>query len=121
MTEQGAPPETAHPPRALKALMSPWLRYFVAYDPRPALEKLRCPVLAVNGSKDLQVPPKENLAGIKAALHADPDATVIELPGLNHLLQTADTGQVSEYGKIEETISPLALRTVSDWIVAHTR
>ena len=108
-------------PPDVKMAAAPWVRYFVAYDPLPTLAKVRCPVLAINGSKDLQVAPKENLAGIRAGLRGNPDVTVVELPGLNHLLQTAGTGQVSEYGVIEETVSPLALRTVGDWMVAHVR
>jgi len=117
---QGAPVTTPMPAN-VKVAASPWLRYFIAYDPLPTLAKVRCPVLAINGSKDLQVLPEANLAGIKAGLGHNPDVTVIELPGLNHLLQTADTGQVSEYATIEETVSPLALKTVGDWMVAHVR
>ena len=100
----------------------PWLRFFLAYDPRPTLMKVRCPVLAINGSKDFQVPPQENLAAISAALKAggNRDATVKELPGLNHMFQTATTGAMSEYAMIEETLAPAALDEMSRWIVAHT-
>ena len=70
-------------------------------------------------AKDLQVPAAENLAGIKAALRNNPDVTTVELPGLNHVLQTAKTGLPNEYATIEETVSPVALKTVGDWIVAH--
>jgi fermentation-respiration switch protein FrsA (DUF1100 family) len=105
----------------LTMLLSPWFHYFLNYDPRPALTKLRQPVLAVVGGKDVQVAPKENLAAIEAALKAggNKDFTVKELPGLNHLFQTATTGGVSEYTKIEETISPSALKVMGDWILAH--
>jgi pimeloyl-ACP methyl ester carboxylesterase len=99
----------------------PWVRWFVRYDPRPALERLRCPVLAIDGSKDLQVPAAQNLPEIRKALKDDPDATVLELPGLNHLFQTASSGTVSEYGTIEETIAPAALKAIGDWVAAHTR
>jgi pimeloyl-ACP methyl ester carboxylesterase len=97
----------------------PWYRYFVAYDPRPALEKVKCPVLAINGEKDLQVPPRQNLAAIRKALEkgGNKNFETIELPGLNHLLQTAKTGLPSEYGTIEETMSPTALQTISDWVL----
>jgi pimeloyl-ACP methyl ester carboxylesterase len=107
----------------VKQVLSPWFRYFVSYDPRPALMKLKQPVLAINGSKDVQVAPKENLAAIEAALKAggNKDYLVKELPGLNHLFQTANTGGVSEYAKIEETISPSALSVMGDWILAHVR
>ena len=107
----------------IKQVLSPWFRYFVSYDPRPALMKLKQPVLAINGSKDVQVAPKENLAAIEAALKAggNKDYVVKELPGLNHLFQTANTGGVIEYAKIEETISPSALSVMGDWILAHVR
>ncbi|MFZ1683996.1 MAG: alpha/beta fold hydrolase [Candidatus Zixiibacteriota bacterium] len=107
---------------SVNQLLSPWFRYFLRYDPVPALEKVHCPVLAINGEKDMQVPPKENLAAIEQALKkgGNKDYTAKELAGLNHLFQTAPTGAPSEYGKIEETISPIALATIGDWIVAHT-
>lgn len=107
----------------VKQVLTPWFRYFLNYDPRPALMKLRQPVLAIAGGKDVQVAPKENLAAIEAALKAggNKDYLVKELPGLNHLLQTANTGGVNEYTKIEETISPSALKVMGDWILAHTR
>ena len=119
LTSQGQPTD-APLPMAVRALAQPWMRWFLSYDPRSTLARVRCPILAVGGSKDLQVPAPENLKGIKAATRANPDVTTVELPGLNHLLQTADTGQVAEYGRIEETVSPAALKLVSDWIVAHT-
>jgi uncharacterized protein len=107
----------------VKQVLTPWFRYFLNYDPRPALKKLKQPVLAVNGEKDVQVAPRENLAAIEAALKAggNKDFMVKELPGLNHLLQTAKTGGVSEYAKTEETISPAALKVMADWILAHVR
>jgi hypothetical protein len=105
----------------MRQVLTPWFHYFLNYDPRPALKKLKQPVLAVNGEKDVQVAPKENLAAIEAALKAggNKDFLVKELPGLNHLFQTATTGGVSEYAKIEETISPTALKVMGDWILAH--
>jgi pimeloyl-ACP methyl ester carboxylesterase len=117
--EQGRPSSSV--PAQLQVIASPWMRWFVRYDPRPVLAKVECPVLAVGGAKDLQVEPDSNLAGIKLALHANPDVKVLKLPGLNHLLQTADTGQVGEYDRIEETIAPSALQIVGDWIVNHSR
>ena len=103
-------------------LYTPWFRFFLTYDPRPTLAKVRCPVLALNGEKDLQVPPKENLAAIAAALKAGGNAraTVKELPGLNHLFQTARTGRSDEYAKIDETMSPVALETMAAWIEVRT-
>ena len=79
------------------------------------------PVLAIDGSLDLQVPPKEDLAAIAAALAGNPDVTTTELPGLNHLMQTAKTGAPAEYSMIAETMAPLALKTITDWVVTHTR
>jgi hypothetical protein len=102
-------------------LGSPWFRWFLGYDPAPALAKLKIPVLALNGSKDLQVPAAQNLPAIRRALAGDPAATVVELPGLNHLFQTAETGAPDEYVRIEETLSPAALAAVGDWIAARTR
>jgi len=97
---------------------SPWMRWFLAYDPGPALRALLVPTLAVNGSNDLQVLAEPNLSAIEAALTAagNPDFTIVELQGLNHLLQTSETGLISEYGRIQETIAPLALETIGDWI-----
>ncbi|MEB2780844.1 alpha/beta hydrolase [Algoriphagus sp. C2-6-M1] len=99
-------------------LTSPWMQYFIRYDPAPALEKVSCPVLAINGEKDLQVPPKENLEAIKAGLEkgGNTNVTTMELPGLNHLFQEAQTGAPSEYGTIEQTFSPKALEVVKNWI-----
>ncbi len=99
-------------------LTSPWSKYFLNHDPASVLEKVNCPVLAINGENDLQVPPKENLSAIKKALEkgGNRNFEVIELKGLNHLFQTSETGKISEYGQIEETISPLALQTMLDWI-----
>jgi fermentation-respiration switch protein FrsA (DUF1100 family) len=102
----------------IKQLISPWYRYFLTYDPRPALKKVKCPVLALNGEKDAQVPPKQNLPEIEKALKAGGNSHYIvkELPGLNHLFQTCKTGAVSEYAQIEETVSPTALAMISDWL-----
>jgi pimeloyl-ACP methyl ester carboxylesterase len=107
----------------LKAIRSPWLRFFLAYDPRPALAKMTCPVLAVIGEKDLQVPPKENLEAIEKTLKqaGNPRVTVQEIPGVNHLFQTCKTGSPAEYATIEETIAPAALETVVGWIVEQTK
>lgn len=95
----------------IKAISSPWFRYFIEYDPATALRKVTCPVLAINGEKDMQVPPKQNLPAIRKALEAggNKNFEVEELPGLNHLFQTAKTGAPSEYAEIEETMSPVAL------------
>lgn len=106
----------------ITALTSPWFRYFLTYDPKPALKKVKCPVLALGGGKDLQVPAAENLKAIEDALRAggNKNYTVRELADLNHLFQTAKTGGVSEYAKIEETFSPAILQIIGDWIMSVT-
>jgi fermentation-respiration switch protein FrsA (DUF1100 family) len=78
-------------------------------------------VLALNGEKDLQVPPAQNLSAIRKALDAagNKHYEADELPGLNHLFQTAKTGSPSEYAEIEETIAPSVLAKIGDWILAQ--
>jgi pimeloyl-ACP methyl ester carboxylesterase len=102
--------------------VSDWFRFFIGFDPGPTLARVHVPVLSIVGDKDLQVPPKENAALIEAALKkgGNKNFSVIILPGLNHLFQTAKTGLPTEYGQIEETISPAALNIMSDWIVKTT-
>ncbi|MHB8283329.1 MAG: alpha/beta hydrolase family protein [Caulobacteraceae bacterium] len=106
---------------ALGPAASDWFRFFFNYDPAPTLAKVRVPILAIDGSLDLQVPPQEDLAAIKAATRRNPDVTTVELPGLNHLFQEAKTGAPSEYQTLEQTLSPTALKVMGDWIEAHTR
>lgn len=105
-----------------KRLHSPWFRFYLPFDPGTVLQKVKCAVLAINGEKDVQVTPKENLQAIERALKAGGNKNYIlkELPSLNHLLQTAETGNISEYGKIEETMSPTALKIIGDWIQEQT-
>ena len=111
----------------MKALMpmyqTAWFRYFIMFDPTPVLKKVTVPVLALNGENDLQVPWKENLDLIAAALRAanNKDVTIKSFPKLNHLFQTSQTGALSEYGKIEETMSPEVLSTISEWILKRTK
>ena len=101
---------------------TPWYRFFITFDPAPVLKNVKVPVLALNGEHDLQVPAKENLDLIAAGLKAggNVDVTVKAFPRLNHLFQTSQTGLLSEYGQIEETMSPEVLKTVSDWILHRT-
>lgn len=107
----------------LPALLSPWYRYFLSYNPRPTLEKVSIPVLALNGDNDVQVSAKENLALISAALKAgrNKNFTVKSFPQLNHLFQTSQTGLPNEYGNIEETISPAVLEAIASWILGLTK
>ena len=94
-------------------------RFFLVYDPIPTLSRVSVPVLAITGERDLQVPPAENLPLIRAALESGPcpHHLVRELPGLNHLFQTSQTGLPSDYAQIQETIAPVALQMISDWIL----
>ena len=103
-------------------IASPWFNYFLRFDPATVLQSVQCPVLALNGSKDLQVLPKQNLPAIEKALKAggNKDVTIHELPELNHLFQHATTGSPVEYVKITETFAPEALTILGDWIMAHT-
>ena len=102
----------------INIMNSPWFRYSLKYDPAVALRKVKCPVLAIYGEKDLQVSPKQNLPIIRRALEesGNKNFEVDELPGLNHLFQTAETGAPREYEEIEETMSPLALEKIANWI-----
>jgi pimeloyl-ACP methyl ester carboxylesterase len=102
----------------IKQVSTPWFRYFLSYDPRPVLSKVKCPVLAIDGELDLQVPFGPNLEAIGAALKAGGNVhvTLVHPPGLNHLFQTATTGSPAEYSRIEETIAPAALDTITEWI-----
>jgi len=102
----------------INQISTPWFQYLIRYNPAEVLEKVKCPVLALNGEKDLQVPPKEDLEGIKKALEkgGNKNFTVKELPKLNHLFQESETGSPNEYGKIEQTFSPTALTEISNWI-----
>jgi pimeloyl-ACP methyl ester carboxylesterase len=106
----------------IRSVSSPWFRYFLTYDPAPTLAKVKCPLLALNGEKDLQVLPDQNLPVLKAAIEkaANKDVTILRLPGLNHLFQAAKTGAVTEYAQIEETMNPAALDAVSSWLRKHT-
>jgi hypothetical protein len=108
--------------RGVAMLATPWMHFLLNYDPAATLRRVKAPVLAINGELDLQVPPSQNLPAIQKALAdgGNRDVTIVELPKLNHLFQTATTGAPSEYGTIEETMAPIALKTISDWIVART-
>lgn len=100
-------------------ITSTWMYFFIKHDPYPNLKNVKCPVLALNGEKDLQVPPKENLAALKKGIELgkNKNVTVKELPSMNHLFQECKTGSPAEYAEIEETMSPKALNEVSNWIL----
>jgi pimeloyl-ACP methyl ester carboxylesterase len=97
----------------------PWARFVLGYDPVTDLQKVRCPVLALNGDKDTQVPADCNLTAIEKALKmaGNTNYEIKRLPGLNHMFQTAQTGHPREYGKIDESIAPSVLQLIGDWIL----
>ncbi len=104
-------------------LTSRWIQYFIKYDPSPTLEKVKCPVLAINGEKDLQVSAKVNLEAIERALvkGGNKNITIKELPNLNHLFQECETGSPSEYATTEQTFSPIALTEITNWIIRQVK
>ncbi len=99
-------------------LSSPWFRHFIAYDPIPALKRVKAPVLILAGDKDLQVDPEQNLAPMKAALKQNKGVEVVRFPGLNHLFQPASKGTPDEYAVIEQTIAPEVLDRMTAWLRA---
>ncbi|MEQ9406808.1 MAG: alpha/beta hydrolase [Fuerstiella sp.] len=107
---------------AKKRLASNWMKFFISYDPRPALSRIKCPILVIIGSKDLQVLPDLNMPEIKKALASggNKDVELVTLPGLNHLFQKCETGSMNEYASIQETFNPEALQKIGDWIVGRT-
>ncbi len=104
----------------LEAVSTPWFRTFLTLEPRESLIKLQCPVLVINGEKDLQVDPKLNLPAIRAALQESRIGRfeIVEFPGLNHLFQSCKTGSVSEYEDIEETFNAQPLGKMTEWILS---
>lgn len=102
-----------------RQVTSPWARQAFNYDPIPTLRALRTPVLVLNGTRDLYVPPQDNLPAIKAALKSNQGATIVELANINHMFQTAKIGTPAESASLEETISPVVLKMIADWLVAH--
>ncbi|MEM8930651.1 MAG: alpha/beta fold hydrolase [Acidobacteriota bacterium] len=101
-----------------QALTSPWFRFFLVHDPVPVLAGVEQPILALFGAKDFQVDPALHEPALEAALDGHDQAEIETLDGLNHLFQTAETGLLDEYGKIEETFAPVALERISGWILA---
>jgi pimeloyl-ACP methyl ester carboxylesterase len=105
---------------AIENAMHPWQRHIIGLNPADYLVKVKCPVLALNGEHDATVEPESNLAAIRQALVSgqNDDFEICEIPGLNHLFQTCSTGSPTEYGQIEETLSPVVLGKIAEWINA---
>ena len=95
---------------------SPWIKWFIDYDPSADIAAIRCPVFALNGSYDCQVISSQNLSAIERMLPKSKKNLIKEYPGLNHLFQHCTTGIVNEYRQIEETISPEVLSDIATWI-----
>lgn len=100
----------------VQALQSPWMNWFVDYDPTADIAAVKCPVMAINGDKDCQVISSLNLPSIRQILQSDRHNIIKEYPSLNHLFQHCQTGLPTEYGNIEETISPEVLTDITEWI-----
>jgi pimeloyl-ACP methyl ester carboxylesterase len=96
----------------------PWMRYFVTHDPATDWQRVRCPVLALNGTLDVQVNADQNLAAIESALRKGGNRSVktVKMPGLNHLFQHAKTGTIAEYFTLKDDFAPEALRLIADWL-----
>lgn len=102
-------------------ICTPWLKYFIGYDPSADIKAVKCPVMAVNGSKDVQVTAADNLAAIRRLLPENSRNLIKEYPGLNHLFQHCTTGLTTEYGQIEETVSPEVMQDIAAWITEVAR
>lgn len=104
----------------ISSMTSPWYLHFIRYDPAEAMKKVKCPVLALNGEKDIQVDAATNLSAIQKTIseNGNKHVTVKVYPRLNHLFQTCEKGTVAEYGQLEETISPEVLKDITKWILA---
>src|SRR5690606_556479 len=94
------------------SLSTNWMKEFIQFNPQNYLAKIDCNVLAINGTKDIQVPSVENLAGITKELGVKGNLDIISYDGLNHMFQPAQTGLPDEYGTIETTIEPKVLEDI---------
>jgi pimeloyl-ACP methyl ester carboxylesterase len=103
----------------LRSARTPWFKFFVDYDPAPALAKISCPVLALFGELDMQVPVALNREPMQHAFQAgnNEDVTINVIPGANHLFQQAVTGLPSEYMGLKKEFAPNVLELLSDWIL----
>ena len=102
----------------INSMTSPWYLHFMRYDPTASLKKIKCPVLALNGEKDIQVDADMNLTAIKQHIseNGNKNVTIKAYPKLNHLFQTCEKGTLAEYGQLEETINPEVLKDMTEWI-----
>ena len=100
---------------------SPWFRYFLDYDPAPTLARVTCPVLAIFGERDLQVPVETNRPVMEAtaAKAATRNFTIKVIPGANHLYQAATTGSASEYPRLKKEFAPGFADTLQAWLAPY--
>jgi uncharacterized protein len=114
------------PPAALQAqirlMTTPWFRQYLDFDPAPLIEQIKCPVLVLNGDRDLQVDANDTVPLLRQAYEksGNKDFTVMEIEGVNHLFQKAQSGSPALYGAIEETIAPEVLNAIGSWLAKHT-
>ncbi len=106
-----------------ESILNPWNTYFYNYNPAKEFEKLSVPILSLKGSKDIQVDATINQNAIRNALikGGNKNYKIVELENMNHLFQECKTGEINEYKKIEQTISPIALKEISNWILYTTQ
>ena len=97
-------------------IQTPWMIKFLSLDMRPLLGGIKCPVLAINGSKDVQVDCESNLGALREGLPANPKNKIEAIEGANHLFQHCTTGAITEYRNIEETFAPEALELMAAWM-----
>ena len=107
----------------IKSRLTPYFRDIIKCNPSEILKKVQCPVLAITGEYDLQAPAAQNLPEIERALKSgnNNNYKIIELPGINHMMQTCREGTISEYSEIEETVSPDLLQIMSEWIQVQVK
>ena len=102
--------------RKMPEVQNPWVKWFIDYDPQGDIAKIKCPVMALNGSKDLQVISTQNLPALRRTLPKNKKNVIKEYEGLNHLFQHCQTGMPTEYVKIEETFSEEVINDIITWI-----
>jgi pimeloyl-ACP methyl ester carboxylesterase len=112
-------PDEAEVHQTLLYARLPMMRFILSYNPAQSLEKVRVPVLALGGTRDLIGLSDVNLPALRKALAQDPDVTIVEMPGLNHFFQHAETGLPREMPRLEETLAPEVTATIIPWLAKH--
>ena len=102
--------------RQMPEMQNPWIKWFIDYDPQADIAKIKCPVMALNGSKDLQVIASQNLPALRRTLPKNKRNVIKQYDGLNHLFQHCTTGLPTEYATIEETLSEHVINDIIAWI-----